>query len=92
MARKGIANADSSKDQRRAVDALIEIEKYLEAKIASDDFTPVQPAVAVRALRESSSGFKAVDVTRELDKGKAAVARISTESKRKSIRPSRPPK
>lgn len=87
LARQGIAN--SERDPRRGVEALIEIEKYLDDN--SEAFTPVTPAVAMRALRESSSNFKAA--TRELDKGKAAVAKITVESKRKSLRPSKgPPK
>lgn len=87
MARQGIAN--SERDPRRGVEALMQLERYLDDN--SEAFTPVQNAVAARALRESSSNFKAVDVTRELDKGKAAVARITTESKRKSGRPSKGP-
>jgi hypothetical protein len=90
MARQGLASADSLKDPRRAVNALMELEKYLDDN--SEAFTPVQNAVAARALRESSSGFKAANVTRELDKGKTAVVRITTESKRKSLPPKRPPR
>lgn len=90
MSRQGIASADSSKDPRRALNALIEIEKYLDDN--SEAFTPVQNAVAARALRESSAGFRAADATRHLDQGKAAVARITTESRRKSLPPKSKPK
>jgi hypothetical protein len=88
MTRRGIANAE--RDLRRGVDALVELEKYLDDN--SEAFTPVQNAVAARALRESSAGFKAANVKRELDVGKAAVARITTESKHKSLPPKSKPK
>lgn len=79
--RRALARGDTHPE--RAIEGLREAEAYLEK--LSQEFTPVQNAVASRKLRESSTGFKAVQVTDELDKGRAEVARIS--KKRKSLPP-----
>ena len=84
MVRQALSRADSH--PQRAIDGLRELEKYLDS--CADEFTPIQGAVASRALRESSSSFRAADVTQHLEQGKAAVARI--DGKRKSIRPRAP--
>jgi hypothetical protein len=82
MVRRALARGDTHPG--RAIEGLKELETYLERE--SQEFTPVQHAVASRKLRESSTGFKAVQVTDELDKGIAEVARINMK-KRKSLPP-----